>query len=170
MGIGKKRSTTKTISIAIAGVLIASVVAASVSISNAQPFRLTPAPDNPTDAHDPKLLAMHSHVHVQLFVDGQQIALAANIGIDEALHSGHSLDKYAVGSQMAPMHTHSNDGLIHLESSVMRDYTMGEFMAIWGVDLDEIRTISVTVDGRPVQDYENLVLKDGQQIILQIGL
>jgi hypothetical protein len=167
---GKKKSMTKILSITIAGILIASVVAA-ISMGNAKPFKLDPvADDMSVDPHDSKLLVLHSHVHMELLVDGQLVSLPPNIGIDPALYNDHSFEKYAVTAQMAPIHTHSTDGLIHIESTVVRDYTVGEFLDIWGLDFSQIRTISMLVDGQSVPDYENHVLKDGQQILLEIGL
>ena len=35
-------------------------------------------------------------------------------------------------SGMAPLHTHDTSGIIHVESSVKRNYTLGEFLNTWG--------------------------------------
>ena len=68
---------------------------------------------------------------------------------------------------MAPLHTHTNDGIIHVESNVKRDYTLGEFFDIWGIDLKG-KTVNATSNGEPITDYRAHVLKDDESIILKI--
>jgi hypothetical protein len=76
-------------------------------------------------------------------------------------------------SGMAPLHTHDDTGTIHVESNANRNYTLGQFLKVWG-GLDEIignadsDTIKMTVDGRPVADFNDHILKDGEQISLEI--
>ena len=53
------------------------------------------------------------------------------IGINSSLYNDHSLDKYGM-QEMAPLHTHDASGIIHVESSVKRNYTLGEFLNTWG--------------------------------------
>ncbi len=119
-------------------------------------------------------MAMHIHPHLTLIVDGKQATVPANIGIDPSLWQDHSLDQYGMKmpnmpsmSSMAPLHTHDTSGTIHVESTVQRDYTLGEFLDIWGMDLDNYK-VSATVDGNPVSDYKDIVFKDGQQIALDV--
>jgi hypothetical protein len=55
-----------------------------------------------------------------------------------------------------------------VESSVKRNYTLGEFLNIWGgLDLNG-KTVKSTVDGKPISDFRNHVLKDREQINLVI--
>jgi hypothetical protein len=69
----------------------------------------------------------------------------------------------------APLHTHDENGTIHVESNTDRNYTLGEFLNIWGgLDLNG-KTVKLAVDGKPItSDYRNLILKDGQKITLEI--
>jgi sulfur carrier protein ThiS len=69
---------------------------------------------------------------------------------------------------MAPLHTHDNSGVIHVESTVNRDYTLGEFLKIWGIDLNG-KSVKVSVNGQPVSDWRNHISSDGEQINLEIG-
>ena len=70
--------------------------------------------------------------------------------------------------EMAPLHTHDTSGIIHVESTVNRNYTLGEFLNIWGgLDLNG-KIVKVTVDGRPITDFRNHVFKDGEQINLEL--
>ncbi len=68
---------------------------------------------------------------------------------------------------MAPLHTHDNLGLIHIESLINRGYTLGEFFKIWGVDFNG-KTVKDTVNGKQVSDYKNIVLKDKENIALDV--
>ena len=69
---------------------------------------------------------------------------------------------------MAPLHTHDDNGTIHVETNVNRNYTLGEFLNVWGgLDLNG-RTVKATVDDKPVSDYSNIILKDGEKISLNI--
>jgi hypothetical protein len=69
---------------------------------------------------------------------------------------------------MAPLHTHDTSGTIHVESNTNRPYTLGQFLDIWaGLNLNG-KTVSATVDGKSVSDYRNILLKDGEQISLDI--
>ena len=86
----------------------------------------------------------------------------------------HSLDPYGMQamangmSGMAPLHTHDATGIIHVESSIIRNYTLGQFLNIWG-GLDTAgKTIKASVDGKPVYDYGSIILKDGEQINLDV--
>lgn len=68
---------------------------------------------------------------------------------------------------MAPLHTHDDSGILHVESTVKRDYTLGEFLKTWGLNLDG-KTIKVTVNDKPINDFRNHTLRDGEQIRLDI--
>jgi hypothetical protein len=86
--------------------------------------------------------------------------------------NNHTLDKYGIQempgmSGMAPLHTHGNSGTIHVESSVIRNYTLGDFLNIWGLNLDGT-TVNASVKGKPMDNFKNHILKDGEQINLKI--
>jgi hypothetical protein len=119
-------------------------------------------------------IIMHIHPQLSLLVNSTSFSVPAQIGIDPSLWINHSLDKYGMQSMpemnmlaMAPLHTHDNSGIIHVESSINRNYTLGEFLNVWGLNLDG-KTIKITVDGKPLQDFRNHILEDGQEIRLEI--
>jgi hypothetical protein len=110
------------------------------------------------------------HIHPKLNVtaaDGNPVIIPKNVGIDESLWKDHSIDKYGMEG-MAPLHTHDTSGTIHVESNTNRPYTLGQFLDIWGGLNVNGKTVLATVDGKPVSDYRNLILKDGEQISLNI--
>ena len=109
---------------------------------------------------------MHIHPHLALVIDGKTAVVPAQIGIDSSLWKFHSFDSNGM-TGMAPLHTHDTSGTIHVESYKAHDYTLGEFLAIWGRQLDGYN-VKVTVNGNSVSDYNNYVFKDGEQIVMNI--
>jgi sulfur carrier protein ThiS len=112
-------------------------------------------------------MVLHIHPKLSVKVDGKTIPVPEQIGINKSLYKDRSLDKYGMQG-MAPLHTHDNSGVIHVESTVNRDYTLGEFLKIWGIDLNG-KSVKVSVNGQPVSDWRNHILSDGEQINLEIG-
>ena len=63
-----------------------------------------------------------------------------------------------------------SSGTIHVESSVNRDYTLGEFLDVWGgLETGGGKTLKVTVDDQPIPDWRSHILKDREQISFKIG-
>jgi len=108
-------------------------------------------------------------------IDGKPATVPSQIGIDPSLWKDHSLDQYGMQamsdgmSGMAPLHTHDASGTIHIESKVNRNYTLGEFLNIWGGLDANGKTVKATADGKSVSGYKDLILRDGEQINLQVG-
>jgi len=122
---------------------------AAVGADNLPPW---PAPSDATAAAGRAGLPMlssegnveHIHVHLDVLVDGQPVSVPASIGIDE-VHPG-----------ISPLHTHDDSGVIHIESPVKRQFSLGEFFTEWGVSLsgDNIGGLR-TRDGKSVRVYVN---------------
>ena len=118
----------------------------------ADSFPPWPAPSDATDAASkaglPMLssegMAEHIHVHLDVLVDGKPVPVPANIGIDTARRA------------ISPLHTHDDSGVIHVESPVKREFSLGEFFTEWGVSLsaDNIGGLRA-VDGKTVRAYVN---------------
>jgi hypothetical protein len=126
-------------------------------------------PSTATTSHNMASEAMHLHPQIEVIMDSNPIIVPVNIGISSELYKDHSLDQYAGMHGMAPLHTHSDDGTIHVESNVVRNYTLGEFLDIWdGLDI-EGKAVSMTVDGEPVSDFRNHILRDGERLKLEVG-
>jgi len=111
---------------------------------------------------------------LSMTIDGKPVTIPAKIGIDHSLWKDHSLDQYGMQSMimnmssMAPLHTHESNGTIHVESNTIRPYTLGQFLDIWGGLNTNGKTVKATVDGVPVQDYRNILLRDKEQIHLDV--
>jgi sulfur carrier protein ThiS len=114
-------------------------------------------------------MVMHIHPQISVSVSDQSSIVPENVGIDKTLWKDHTLDKYGMQG-MSPLHTHDSSGTIHVESSVERDYTLGEFLDVWdGLDTSNDKTVKVIVNGQPVSDWRNHILEDKEQINLEIG-
>jgi hypothetical protein len=109
-------------------------------------------------------LAMHEHANVQVYVRGQQVTVPVNIGIDQTTGAVESI------------HTHSDDGVVHIESSTVAEFTLGDFFDIWGVRFSQTclgadcndgdATVRVFKDGQEVTGPLRDVLLDDQSVIV----
>lgn len=109
---------------------------------------------------------MHVHIHLKLVFDGKEAPVPVSIGIDPTLWQEHSLDSYGMQG-MAPLHTHDTSGTIHVESYKIREYTFGQLLDIWGINLNGNK-VFMTVNDQSIQDYRNYVFKDGDKVTLSI--
>jgi hypothetical protein len=120
------------------------------------------------NAHQSSNLVMHNHAALEVYMQGTKIIVPASIGIAPTLHREHSLDPFGIQDPgMAPMHTHSDDGVIHIESTTMRDYTLGEFLDIWGMNF-ESQEVALKVNEVNVEGYSDYVLNDGDNLVLEV--
>jgi hypothetical protein len=106
---------------------------------------------------------VHYHAHLDVFYDGEEVKVPANIGVDV--------------SRISPLHTHYDSGVIHVEANEDEDFTLGQFLGEWGVKAkdgcvadkcgDEV---AVFVDGS-IQDTPapDLVIKGQTEIVLVLG-
>jgi hypothetical protein len=62
----------------------------------------------------------HVHAHLDIIVDGKPFIVPSQIGIDPN------------GRCLYWLHTHDDSGIIHIESPVEREFTIGNFIDIWG--------------------------------------
>jgi hypothetical protein len=111
----------------------------------------------------------HYHAHVDVLVDGKSVPVPVNIGVDPS------------SGGMSAMHTHSPDGLIHVEAATKgKTYTLGQLFTQWNVRLSSKQigslttgagnTLSAYVDGKKVAgDPAMIRLADRQQIALVYG-
>ena len=116
----------------------------------------------------PKALVEHIHPHLNVTFDGTPLTVPSQIGIDSSLWKDHSLDQYGTPG-FAPLHTHDVSGTIHVESTINRNYTLGEFLNIWGGLDTSGKTVRANVDGKPVSNFRDIILRDGEQIKLDVG-
>ena len=132
-----------------------------------------PAPPNPMalagqgglEPTEKEYLTTHTHAHLDVFVDGQDVEVPSGIGIDIEAPTGIDIQPTDDGTAtdyqvtlceaacLSPLHTHDPSGIIHTESSKADQdpYTLGQFFTEWGVRLDnscvgEFCTSSTSID------------------------
>lgn len=116
------------------------------------------------------LLKMHVHTLLAVSINEVPVVVPADVGIDPLYYRNHTLDEFGAGSSlMSPIHTHDSDGIIHIESTVIRSYTLGEFLDIWGLHFEGRTGILVVDDGKSLDlNYRSHVLRDGERLFLSI--
>jgi hypothetical protein len=80
---------------------------------------------------------VHIHVHLAIFIDGTEHQVPFGVGIGQPWQVSDSRQGPFVedGSCFYWIHTHTEDGVLHVESPVRRRFTLGDFFAIWQVPL-----------------------------------
>jgi hypothetical protein len=108
----------------------------------------------------------HVHAHLSLFVNGEQLAIPANIGI---LQNGNTFTFYT-------LHCHDATGIIHVEAAAPATFTLSQFFDIWGEPLSSTGaaghsgTVTTFVDGAPFTgDPRTIELTAHRQITLEVG-
>jgi hypothetical protein len=112
-------------------------------------------------------LEYHVHARLQVIIEGQPAPIPANIGVKP-------------GECIYWLHTHTDDGLIHVEAPSEAEYTLGQFFAIWGEPLsstqildkttDAEHTMRVTVNGSLFDgDPTQITLTDQKLIVIEYG-
>jgi len=106
--------------------------------------------------------AYHIHPELSIIVNGTEVPIPLNLGVK------------ATG--MTAIHTHDEKGVIHVEAPIKKDFTLGDFFAVWGKDfsntkllentVDKNSEIIVTVNGEKVDTYENTILRDKDKIVI----
>jgi hypothetical protein len=116
----------------------------------------------------------HNHIQLNVTLNGQPLQVPSGIGIKQTgfgenllLYGDHSLDQFGMEG-MSPLHTHDDNGLIHVESNTVKVFTLGQFLNIWrGLDVDD-KNVKATVNDELVSDFRNIALNDGEKIKLDI--
>jgi hypothetical protein len=90
-------------------------------------------------------LAYHIHAHLQVYVNGQPRALPGAIGLLGPVAQQTAAGPF-YGAQRCYywLHTHTGDGVIHIESPSRRIYTLGNFFNEWRQPLSADRVASAT--------------------------
>lgn len=88
-------------------------------------------------------LAYHIHAHLQVYVNGQSRALPGAIGLLGPVRQDTPVGPFYGASKCYYwLHTHTSDGIIHIESPTARIYTLGNFFDEWGQPLSSRRVAS----------------------------
>jgi hypothetical protein len=120
----------------------------------------------------------HIHPHLAIYANGQPVQVPYGIGIGQPQHVAQSREGPFVdqGSCFAWIHTHTQDGIIHVESPIQRTFTLGDLFAVWGQRLNANQVgsfqgqVFAYVDGEKVSgDPAAIPLTDHAVIQLNVG-
>jgi hypothetical protein len=106
----------------------------------------------------------HTHSSLSIFIDGSEVLLSANIGIQDS----------ECPEGMRGIHTHDDSGTLHIETPNQIDAPIGAFFNIWGEIFNSERILDNTansdyeiemrVNGEINEEYENYIMLDGDNI------
>ncbi|MCH2648171.1 MAG: hypothetical protein MKZ58_07430 [Candidatus Poseidoniaceae archaeon] len=109
-------------------------------------------------------VAMHFHPYLTIIIDDVEYPIPEDTGIDTETCPG----------AMHMTHTHDSTGKIHVEGHQVVDVPLEVFFDVWGKHFDETGifeyrdgTVEMTVDGIISNEYQNLLLADGQNIVIK---
>ncbi len=108
-------------------------------------------------------MAEHYHPTLRIVIDGDEVSVPTNIGVDPA-------------GAMSALHTHTSDGQIHVESDrAGQQFTLGQLFTQWDVALGpgnigglraaQGERVVVTVNGTEVAGNPALLLLAPEQEI-----
>jgi hypothetical protein len=111
---------------------------------------------------------IHIHQHLVIFDHGKEVAIPPNVGQRPQKQCLYWL------------HTHTPDGIIHIEAPLNRTFTLGDFFKVWGQPLtktsastahaDKGTSLKVWVDGNPyTKDPATIPLASHTDIVIEAG-
>jgi len=114
-------------------------------------------------------LVFHNHAHLDIFIDGQPYTIPSQVGI-------------IPGKCIYWLHTHDDSGIIHIESPVTRNFTLGQFFDVWKKQFSNVQifdnsanatsVMAVYVNGNKINgelNYRNINIQEHDQIAIVFG-
>lgn len=100
----------------------------------------------------------HIHAHLDVLVDGRPVSVPTDIGIDRRRGT------------ISPLHTHDASGVIHIESPVRRQFSLGEFFTEWDVSLSDNNIGALrTAGGKALRVFVNGIPRTGNPAAITFG-
>ena len=106
----------------------------------------------------------HIHPHLKIIILGKEREIPEDIGIKPMC--------------MNAIHTHDDTGVIHIESPIKKDFTIGDFFAVWQKPFTKSEVIDtkisadekmvVSVNGKEVDSFDETIMNDGDQIVIEV--
>jgi hypothetical protein len=123
-------------------------------------------------------VAYHIHSHLAVFVSGQPRSIPAGVGVAPPRQTQNTPSGPFVvsGACFYWLHTHASDGILHVESPLQQDYTLGNFFDIWRQPLNRDQVgpargaVTVFVDGQQQSVDPRLITLTAHAVIqLDVG-
>lgn len=104
--------------------------------------------------------AYHIHPELEIVINGVKTEIPANMGVQQVC--------------MTSIHTHEGGGVIHIEAPIQKDFTLGDFFAVWKKSypssipnvITDGTVGKVTVNGVSVDTYEETIFKDKDKLVV----
>ena len=148
------------------------IIAGAASLAGAAPGagRGAPAAGQPVDGIRCDRMesgVFHIHQHLAIYDHGRRVRIPDDAG------------RPIVGECLYWVHTHTPDGLIHIEAPVARTFVLGQFFDIWGEPLSATRVGPARINsgqlrvfvngGRYIPDPRRVELHEHSDIVLEAG-
>ena len=149
----KKKKLTKwnlIIPIILGGVGVGIAMVVNLAIAGPPPLEQCIPSEN---------MPIHHHSKINATLNGEPFTIPANIGLTPGC--------------VKPLHTHATDGVIHMEFIKPVRFTLGNFIKLWGIDLNQydFKIFAKDVKDpafREVADYNVLFLEDNTEIKIEL--
>src|SRR4051794_21886736 len=120
----------------------------TASPTSAQDDPLAPPGGWPNDIPCGRMesLLFHIHAHLAIYVDGEPYEVPMGVGIGQPWDTAPgSVGPFITGGSCSSwLHTHTTDGILHIEAPIPRTFTLGDFFAVWGQPLSESEMAGMT--------------------------
>jgi hypothetical protein len=111
---------------------------------------------------------LHIHQHLAILDHGKAVAIPSDVG------------RPLIAGCLYWIHTHTPDGIIHIESPTFKSFTLGELFDVWGEPLTRTgvagakpkkgERVAVWVDGRPYAgDPRKIDLTNHLDVTIDVG-
>ncbi|TAM76987.1 hypothetical protein EPN44_04350 [bacterium] len=111
---------------------------------------------------------VHDHAHLTVLIKGSPLPIPSDVG------------RPAAAGCIYWLHTHADDGIIHVEAPTKRTFTLGAFFALWGRPLSPADVAGVPVAaGEHLRAYLNgrawerdpgaITLAPHADIVIEVG-
>jgi hypothetical protein len=122
-------------------------------------------------------VAYHIHSHLAVYVDGVLRPIPLGIGIVGLQVQQTNGSSFASATKCYYwLHTHADDGIIHVESPTTKLYPLSDVFAIWGQPLSPTQVgpatgkVTAYVNGKPFNgDPATIPLQSREDIQLDVG-
>ncbi len=120
---------------------------------------------------------IHIQPQLSILIQGVPSMVPSGIGINQSLWRDHSLDRYGVAGH-SPLTTRDTSGTIHVDSNTVRNFTLQEFLGVWGETVDNKQVVGyqvppgasscIVVNGQTLPDTRDVVLMDNEKVTVEI--
>jgi hypothetical protein len=143
----KSVNQRKTKRLIVIGLIVVAAISIGISLM-VTPYKPLPISNGALSVdgiqcNSSEQLLFHIHAHLDVFVNGQLMYIPSQIGIipDKCIYW---------------LHTHDESGIIHIESPIKSDFTLGQFFDLWKIKLNNSEV------------FNNVFNQTGSNNILQI--